>query len=89
MTMITKSALLIPATLTAALSTAATAEVTLGETLGTEDAAITAALEAKGYTVTEIEREDDEIEVEATLGGKAYEIELSPDGAVTEIELDD
>lgn len=68
----------------------AQAEVSVGETLGTSEAAIIAALEAKGYTIEEIETEDGEIEVEVMLNGAEMEIEIAADtGAVTEVEMDD
>lgn len=73
----------------ATLSTAALANITVGQPVGVEDAEITATLEAAGYTVTEIEREEDEIEVEADRDGRSYEIELSTTGEVIGIELDD
>jgi len=72
------------------LSTAAFASVSIHDKLGTEDAAITAKLVAAGYDVTEIERERDEIEIEATRNGRAYEFELDPKtGEVIGVELDD
>ncbi|SLN54911.1 hypothetical protein ROA7450_02824 [Roseovarius albus] len=68
----------------------ALAQINEGDALGTTEADITAALESQGYAITEIETEDGEIEVEAMLGGKAYEIEISAEtGNVLEIELDD
>ncbi|MEL6979988.1 MAG: PepSY domain-containing protein [Pseudomonadota bacterium] len=64
--------------------------VNVGETVSTEDAAIRAALEADGYEIVEIEREDDEIEVEATKGGQAFELSFDAEsGQLTEIELED
>ena len=68
----------------------ALAQVAPGDSLGTSEADIRAKLEARGYAVTEFEIEDGEIEVEATMNGKAYEIEVSSkDGNVLEVELDD
>ncbi len=80
------------ATLLAALMIpgVAFAQLDTGAAIGTSDDDIRAVLEDKGFEITEIEREDDEIEVEAMLDGKAYEIELSAEtGMVLEIELDD
>ncbi|WP_419909119.1 PepSY domain-containing protein [Hoeflea sp.] len=66
------------------------AQVAPGDKLGTAEADIRAKLEAHGYTITEFEVEDGEIEVEATLNGVAYEIEVSSqDGNVVEIALED
>ena len=56
---------------------AALAQINGGDQLGSSETAIQAALEAQGYTITEIETEDREIEVEATSGGLSYEIEVS------------
>ncbi len=69
---------------------AALAQVGAGDALGTSEADIRAAVEAQGYTVSEIEFEDGEIEVEAMLNGQAYEIEIAADtGLVLEVELED
>lgn len=69
---------------------AAFAGLEIGQTVGTQEADIRAALTNMGYVVQEIEVEDDEIEAEVTLDGVAYEIELAVDtGAVIEIELED
>jgi hypothetical protein len=68
----------------------ALAQVNAGDILGTEEVAINASLEAQGYVVTGFEAEDDEIEVDVTLDGIAYEIEISSqDGTVLEVELDE
>ncbi|WP_298919006.1 PepSY domain-containing protein [uncultured Roseobacter sp.] len=68
----------------------ALANISVGDALGKSDAAVRAALEAKGYAISEIELDKDEIEVEAMLDGKTYEIEVSPEtGLILEIELDD
>ncbi|MEO1537283.1 MAG: PepSY domain-containing protein [Pseudomonadota bacterium] len=58
---------------------AALAQINVGDQLGASETAIQAALEAQGYTVTEIEVEDGEIEVEATSGGQSFEFEVSPE----------
>lgn len=84
-----KTGLLVTAIGVATLPAIATA-LGNGDVVGTDEAAIRAALEADGYTVQNIEREDDEIEVHATRDGQAYEVELSAEtGAILEIELED
>ena len=66
------------------------AQVNPGDTLGTSETDIRAKLEAQGYVVTEFELEDGEIEVEATLNGTAYEIEVSGEnGNVLKVALDE
>ncbi len=73
-----------------AIPASALAAVSVGETVGTSDEEIRAKLEAAGYMVDEIEREDGEIEVEASLDGRSFEIEIAPDsGIVVEMELED
>ncbi len=68
----------------------AMAQINVGDSLGTTEQAIRAELEAQGYTISEIEVEGDEIEVEATLDGQAFEFEISTEtGSVIEIELED
>ncbi|NOD64633.1 MULTISPECIES: PepSY domain-containing protein [unclassified Ruegeria] len=68
----------------------ALAQINVNDVLGSSEGAIRAALEAKGYSITKFEVEEDEIEVYASLDGKTYEIEVSPEtGAVLEIELED
>jgi len=68
----------------------ALAAVSLGDVVGTTDEEIRAKLEAAGYVIDEIEREDGEIEVEATLDGQELEFVIAPDtGTVMEMELDD
>ena len=69
---------------------AAFAAVAPGDSLGTSEADVRSALEAKGYTVLEIEVEDDEIEAEVEMDGATYEIEVAlSTGLVSEIELED
>lgn len=76
------AALIVPA--------AAFAGLDVGQSLGTTDADVRAALTGMGYEVHEIESEDGEIEAEVTLDGVAYEIEVAMDtGLITEIELED
>ena len=68
----------------------ALAQISEGDMLGKTEADIRSALETQGYTVTEFEIEDGEIEVEAMADGQAYEFEVSPEtGMVLEIELED
>ncbi len=68
----------------------ALAATTVGDVVGTSEAEIRASLESQGYTVQEIEFEDDEIEVEVLYDGKPFEIELASDtGTVIEIEAED
>ena len=71
--------------------TALTFADTFEITAGADDAAIRAALEAEGYEVIEIEREEDEIEGYATRGGLRYELEADlGDGPLSfEIEEED
>ena len=69
--------------------TVALAQLNVGDAVGTGDAEIRAKLESAGYTVEEIERNNGEIEVEAMLNGKEYELELSAEGNIREIELED
>lgn len=93
----TNKTLLIPAISALALAaagvlpaTAAATEVKVGDVLGTSVEDVRAALASRGYTVTEIEREDDEIEAEVKQAGVELEIEIDPaTGAITEIEQDD
>jgi hypothetical protein len=69
---------------------AALAQINIGDQLGSSETAIQAALEAQGYTITEIETEDGEIEVEATIGGQSFEFEVSPEtGLVLAAHQDD
>lgn len=86
----TKATIIAASALVLGVGAHAAAAVGVGDVLGVEDSAIEQALSAQGYAIDEIEREDDEIEVEATLDGVAYELTISPEtGAVTEIELED
>ena len=69
------------------IPSAAFAQINVGDQLGTSEDAIRAALQTKGYAVTEIEFEDDEIEVNVTADGKSLEFEISPEtGLVLAIE---
>ena len=71
------------------IPSAALAQVTLGQNLGTTEAAIRASLTEAGYTVTDIDFDSDEIEIEAVRNGQKYEIELTLQGVVKEMQLDD
>ena len=69
---------------------AAIAAFAVGDTVGTDVEEIRSKLEAEGYTVTEIEIEDGEIEVEYVVDGQEYEITMSGEtGQVLEVELED
>ncbi len=69
---------------------AAFAGLELGQTLGTAEEDVRKALTDMGYTVEEIEFEEDEIEAEVTLDGVAYEVEVAADtGQIIAIELED
>ncbi|MEM7295173.1 MAG: PepSY domain-containing protein [Pseudomonadota bacterium] len=66
------------------------AEINVGDSLGTTETAIQAALEAQGYTISEIEIEDGEIEAEVMLNGQELEIEVAADtGQVIEVAADE
>lgn len=68
----------------------ALANIGVGDTLGTDEAAIRSALEAQGYVVEEIEFEDGEIEVELSKDGVETELVLTGvDGTVTAIEAEE
>ena len=86
MTYLTKSALL-----TALIIPGfAFAGVELGQTLGSTEADVRAALTGMGYDVQKIEVEDGEIEADVALDGIAFEIEVAMEtGVVVEIELED
>ena len=65
------------------------ANISVGDTVGTDEAEIRTMVEAQGYTVQDIEIEDGEFEVEVLMDG--VESELAIDmvtGMVTEIETD-
>lgn len=73
------------AVLLAAGSASALDQLAVGDRLGDTDEAIQEALESRGFTVEEIEREDGGFEVEVAFERSFYEIEIH-DGFVTEIE---
>ncbi|MCP4380339.1 MAG: PepSY domain-containing protein [Hyphomicrobiales bacterium] len=63
--------------------------VTVGDELGTTLEAVRAQLEKEGYTVTEFDDDDGEIEIEATKDGLEIEFVVTEAGKVIEIELED
>lgn len=68
---------------------AASAAVSKGDVLGTNEQDIRAALEQRGYTVQEIELEDGVIEAEFIAQGTEMEIEVDKvTGQVLEVEND-
>jgi len=68
----------------------AMANISVGDSIGTDEVEIRAAVEAKGYIVEEIEVEDGKIEVEVLMDGVETELVLDmTTGRVIEIELDD
>ncbi len=82
-----------PLALTGLILTApaiAAAQYGVGDTIGKTDAEIRAAMEAEGYVVQDIEREDGEIEVEVLIDGVETEFVLAAtDGTLLEIEVED
>jgi len=69
---------------------AAFANFSVGDSLGTNEADIRSALEAKGAVVEEIEVEDNTIEAEFVLDGVEMEIAVDlGSGTITEIEPED
>lgn len=81
---------LLAASLAAVSVPSIAAALSAGDTAGTTETDIRAVLEAEGYDIKGFEYEDDEIEVEAMLDGKLFEIEISPKtGVIMEVELDD
>ena len=75
--------------LVALIPAAAFASFAVGETVGTDLDEIRAKFESQGYTVTEIEVEDGEIEVEYVLDGQEFEVTIAADtGEVLEDELE-
>lgn len=67
----------------------ASAAVAKGDTLGTSEMEIRAALERQGYEVTEIEIEDGVIEAEFIAQGTEMEIEVdSTTGQVLDVDDD-
>ena len=62
-----------------AVPAAAFAAVAVGDKIGVSDEEIRSALEAEGYILEEIEREDGEIEAEVVLNGTEFEITIDPE----------
>ncbi|WP_300037677.1 PepSY domain-containing protein [uncultured Roseobacter sp.] len=68
----------------------ALAQTNLGDAAGKTGEDVAAYLTGLGYSVIEVEAEDDEIEVSALLDGVEYEIEVSSQtGLVIEMGIDD
>ena len=68
---------------------AALSQINAGDELGVSETAIRTALEAQGYSASEIEFEDGEIEVEALRNGQSFEIAVSPDTGLVVAVYDD
>lgn len=67
----------------------ALAAVSVGDTLGTTEDDVRAALTSQGYMVEEIETEDGEIEAEVSMDGQEMEVVVDAQtGQVLEMELD-
>lgn len=78
------------ASLIALTTSGAFAGFTTGDQLAISDADIRSRLEADGYTVLSIEREGDEIEVEAQSADGVVEFEISAStGIILETETED
>lgn len=74
----------------ATISNAAVQGMAEGDMLGKTEAEITTALETLGAQIEKIESETDEIEVELTLDGVAYEVEVDlTTGLIADVEMDD
>ncbi|MEP3045915.1 MAG: PepSY domain-containing protein [Roseibium sp.] len=69
---------------------AALSAVSVGDTLGTSEEDVRAALTAQGYTVEEFEVENGELEAEVILDGQEMEVVIdASSGIVLELEMDD
>lgn len=76
------AALMIPA--------AAFAGIDVGQSVGSTEVEVRAALTGMGYEVHEIKFEHDEIEAEAVMDGVLYEIEVATrTGLITEVSVED
>ncbi len=85
-----KSKIIAAAVALAAVPGLALAGMSVGDSVGTSDEEIRAALTAQGYSIEEIENEDGKFEAEVVLNGQTFEIEIDPhSGNVLEIEEDD
>ena len=86
----TKTTILGTTGLIALLPLAAFANLAVGNSLGTTEAEVVAALEAEGYEIIEVEVEDGEIEVEYMVDGQLFEVEVDAStGMIAELELED
>ncbi len=71
-------------------ATVAAAGIGVGDQYGNDIEQIRTMMEAEGAIIEEIEREDGMIEVEYTLDGTMFELEIDPStGTVVEVELED
>ncbi len=62
----------------------------VGTYIGKTEAESRTALEAKGFVVTAVEVEPDELEFEVKKDGQSYEIEIDPtSGKISETERED
>lgn len=66
----------------------ALAQVAVGDEVGTSPEAIREALTAAGYTVEEIDMEENGMEADARLDGQLFWIEIGTDGLVRDIDQD-
>ena len=87
-----KSALLASAAFAVIVPTMALAAIKVGDTLGTDEAAIINALEVAGYERIEVEFEDGILEAEGwdPVNAVEMEFEIDPDtGLVSAVSVDD
>jgi hypothetical protein len=78
------------ATVVALPAGSADAAVSKGDYVGKRPAEIVKSLEQQGYKVGELETERGYFEVEASTGGKRYEIHVDPEtGKIAKIGKDD
>ena len=87
-----KSALLAYAAFAVIVPTMALAAIKVGDTLGTDEAAIINALEVAGYERIEVEFEDGILEAEGwdPVNAAEMEFEIDPDtGLVSAVSVDD
>ena len=86
----TRTTIITFAALIAAVPALSFADITSGQVVGLTDAEITQSLAAEGFEVLEIEREDDELEVEVMRDGQEFELELDPaTGVLLAMEAED
>ena len=87
-----KSALLASAAFAVVVPTMALAAIKVGDTLGTDEAAIINALEVAGYERIEVEFEDDILEAEGwdPVNAMEMEFEIDPEtGLVSAVSVED